>query len=80
MDTQIKRCLFTCLFDARFNLFLNFFYHLFDSGGMNPSIFDQSLKTNLGNFPPYWIKTRKDHSLRCLAGLSPLARGPTLAL
>ena len=66
MYTYFKCSGLTFLTDHIFYFFLCFFYHLFDSGRMDTSIYDQFFKSDTCHFTTDWIKTGQNNCFRCV--------------
>ena len=58
MNSNVHSCILTIFANLRFYFSLGFLNHLFDSGRMDTSIYDQFLKSYTCNFTTDRIKSR----------------------
>ena len=63
MDADFKSGCFAFFLDLGIDFALCLLYHLLDPGGMDTAVYDQSFKSNAGNFSPDRIETGNDHRL-----------------
>ena len=66
MHTNFQQRGFPFLLDHHFDFLLGLFHHLFDSGGMNPSIHNQLFKRNSCDFSSDRIEGRQNYRFRSI--------------
>ena len=66
MNANVHSCILTIFTNLRFYFFLSFLNHLFDSGRMDTSIYDQFLKSYPRNLTTNRIKGRQYNCFRCI--------------
>jgi hypothetical protein len=61
VDSHLEDGLLPCLADAFFHLLLGFAYHLFHSGGVNPTVGDEALECDAGDLTSDRVVARYDY-------------------